>query len=106
MTQTITASSIPTFYVAHNNNNVVHFGIVLPGSVVTTGQQVLEEYDTAELMARRVYLLQPTLFETIEDELNPSKFSHGDILTYDSEVLVRTDNDTTPWAVVDTSPES
>ena len=103
MPQTATASTDKIFIIAHNGNNVVHVGVLEPGETVETGQPILEEFASAELMARRAFELKPDVFRTWEQGEENSEFLHGDLVQFNSTLLVRTDNDTTPWAVVDTS---
>jgi len=43
-----------SFWIAHNNDKVVHFGGLKEGRKVQTGQPFLEEFEDEELWKKRV----------------------------------------------------
>ena len=45
---------VTTYWIAHNSNDVIHFGEVEVGQVVTTGQPILEDFTDREAWKTRL----------------------------------------------------
>ena len=54
-----TALATPIHYVAHNGNDVVHYGTIGLNTSLQSGLPNFEEFDTLLEMAQRVYELDP-----------------------------------------------
>ena len=92
MPQTSSATTETIYFVAHNGGDIVHYGSLGPGSAVGTGQPNLEEFDTAILMARRAFGLNPDVFELRDDfELRDEEreYQVGDFVRIGSDLYVK-----------------
>lgn len=66
MPKTVIATTETVYFVSHNGNDILHYGSISPGSVVTSGQPFFEEFTSEELMERRAKELNPKLYEEQE----------------------------------------
>ena len=86
MPQALSATTETIYFVAHNGGDIVHYGNIEPGSAVGTGQPNLEEFDTAILMARCAFGLNPDVFELRDEE---REYEIGDFVRIDSDLYVK-----------------
>ena len=86
MPETRTATTETIYFVAHNGDDIVHYGSIQPGSALSSGQPNLEEFDDALLMARRAFQLNPEVFELQnEDRI----YEIGDFVRSNSALYVK-----------------
>ena len=61
----------PTWWIAHNDDDVVHSGTITEGNTLTTGQPNLETFDNRRDWEDRLLVLEnnPELYDEKEEEL-------------------------------------
>lgn len=97
MPKTSTASTETIYFVAHNGDDIVHYGNVEPGAVVTTGQPNLEEFDTVIEMARCAYDVQPGVFRLWDEN---DRYEPGEFVRFNSTLYMHTSDEESPWTPV------
>lgn len=98
MPQISTATTETIYFVAHNGEDIVHYGSIEPGSELSTGQPNLEEFDTAREMVTRAFNLNP---ETFRERIDDFKYEIGTFVRKNSDLYEVTEDG---FELVNTTP--
>lgn len=75
-----------TFYIAHNNTDVFHYGIIQSGRSLSTGQPNLETFVVLQDWADRLIVLG--IDPTIVNEASQSQATQQEVITEQQQIIV------------------